>query len=125
MINIKLAPLSIYNTERNFQELNELKYEIEDIEFQQVGSIYYLKIVGLKIIYKNDKYEFSEKAYVFIANELQLKLIDLNTDLIENFIVLTVSHDEIFIEYNDTEFNLDNKLLLGVYSRNNGWKKLC
>lgn len=124
-IDIKLAPMGIMNIDRNFQEVDDISYSIGGVDFINVGDSYYIQLTDFHVLYKNEKYQMTDKAYVFIGTKITLELEDFNLRMSENFISLFVDDFVLFLDYNTDSFTMDNRIILGVYSNISGWKKLC
>jgi len=109
---VKLEPYGIYNIDRNYQQLNKIKWRLTGIEFQKVINTYFLRIEEIKVIFKNE-YNFDTKAYSFIGSNILLELNELNTSINNNLIYLDVKNDKLSIVYNNLNMLNDNSILIG------------
>ena len=124
-IDIKLAPKGIMNIDRNFQKIDDISYSIGSIDFISVGDNYYIQLNNFHVLYKNEEYQMTDKAYVFIGEKITMELENFNLTMSENFISLYVKDFVLFLDYNTDAFSMDNRIILGVHSNVSGWKKLC
>ena len=124
-IDIKLAPFSILNTDRNFQDIDDIGYFISDISFYSIGDTYYLELKDFYILYKNEEYKYKNKTYAFIGSDIAIELDDFDFNMKNNFVSFFIKNSKLFIDYNINEFEMDNRVLLGVFDSKSGWRKLC